>query len=91
MLAADPAARQLFDEFAPLGATLQDLPQQTLGEDLGDRVLQLAEHRMLTESQLPAEPVRPIAARTVVRTIVRRFVHARVLVWSGLAVAVAIA
>ena len=64
MLAADPAARQLLDESAPLSATLQDLPQQTLGEDLGDRVLQLAERRILTESQLPAEPVRPIANAT---------------------------
>ena len=66
-----------------LSATLQDLPQQTLGEDLSDRVLQLAERRMLTEPQLPAEPAqlvepaRPAAAAATVRATLRRFLNAR--------------
>ena len=47
VLATSPAARQLLEELRALGGTLQSLPQEKLDEDLSERVLQLAERRML--------------------------------------------
>ena len=59
LLAASPAARQLLDELRTLSTTLQSLPQQKLGEDLGPRVLRLAERRMLTEPPSADAQVQP--------------------------------
>ncbi len=85
LLASSPAARQLLDELRALSATLQSLPQQKLGEDLSQQVLRVAERRMLTEGEPDdAAPV-PLS-----RTILRRFVNRRSMVWLGLTAAVAV-
>ena len=60
LLAANPAARHWVEEMRALSNTLQSLPQEKVGEDLGPRVLRLAERRMLTDAP-PAEPDTPPA------------------------------
>jgi len=87
LLADNPAARQLLDEFRALSSTLQNMPQYTLGEDLSDRVLRIAERRMLTDSERLG---RPAQKGKTWPAILRRFVNARALVWSALAVAIAV-
>ena len=62
LLAANPAARQWVEEMRALSHTLQSLPQEKVGEDLGPRVLRLAEQRMLTDAP-PAEPAKPVFHR----------------------------
>ena len=85
LLASSPAARQLLDELRALSATLQSLPQQKLGEDLSRQVLRVAERRMLTEGEPDdAAPV-PLS-----RTVFRRFINRRSMVWLGLTAAVAV-
>ena len=85
LLASSPAARQLLDELRALSATLQSLPQQKLGEDLSRQVLRVAERRMLTEGEPDdAAPV-PLS-----RTVLRRFINRRSMVWLGLTAAVAV-
>lgn len=54
-LASDPRARQLVDDLRALRATLQELPEQRLDEDLAPLVLRLAERRMLTEAAEAAQ------------------------------------
>lgn len=54
-LASDPRARQLVDDLRALRATLQELPEQSLDEDLAPLVLRLAERRMLTEAAEAAQ------------------------------------
>ena len=91
LLAASPAARQLLDELRTLSTTLQSLPQQKLGEDLGPQVLRLAERRMLTEppsADAQAQPAKlPLPSW---RETLRGMLGPRALVWSGLAVAIAV-
>ena len=85
LLAESPAARQLLEEFRALSSTLQDMPQHRVGEDLGPRVLRTAERRILTDSEYlkqPADRPKP--------SLWRRVAESRALVWSGLAVAVAV-
>ena len=55
LLAASPAARQLLEELRALSSTLQTLPQHKLGEDISQRVLRMAERRMLTEPAAPGK------------------------------------
>jgi hypothetical protein len=88
LLARSPAARQLLEEFRALAATLQSLPQSKLGEDLSQPVLQIAQRRMLSGSPAPAELARP-AVRPAA-AILRRVFNPRALVWSALAVGVAV-
>ncbi len=101
LLAADPAARQLLEEFRALGKTLQSLPREKLGEDLDSRVLQLAQRRMAAETpQQPqemrspekqcAEPPQPLRRNSGWRGTVRGMFSRQAIVWSGLAVAVAV-
>src|SRR6516162_1162616 len=52
ILAGSAEARQLLEELRAMSGTLQSLPQLKLDEDLGPRVLQVAERRMLS----PQEP-----------------------------------
>jgi hypothetical protein len=85
LLASSPAARQLLDELRTLSATLQSLPQQKLGEDLSQQVLRVAERRMLTEGE--PNDAAPVPAS---RTLLRRFVTRRSVIWTGLAVAIAV-
>jgi hypothetical protein len=84
LLAASPAARQLLDELRAVSATLQSLPQMKVGEDLSQQVLRVAERRMLTEGE-PADA----APAPLSRTLLRRFINRRSMVWLGLTAAIA--
>ncbi|MFZ1932475.1 MAG: hypothetical protein WCB27_05575 [Thermoguttaceae bacterium] len=84
LLAASPAARQLLDELWAVSATLQSLPQMKVGEDLSQQVLRVAERRMLTEGE-PADA----APAPLSRTLLRRFINRRSMVWLGLTAAIA--
>ncbi len=88
LLARSPAARQLLEELRTLSSKLESLPQYKLGEDLSQQVLRIAERRMLTQPALPGELPKP--APTPRRAILRRVFNSRALVWSSLAVAVAV-
>jgi hypothetical protein len=82
-LAADPTARQALDELRAVSASVNSLPRYELGEDLAQRVLRLAEQRMLTET-----PTAPIAQPREEESRGRRFLRTRALVWAGMAVAI---
>ena len=88
LLARSPAARQLLQELRALSAKLQALPQCRLGEDLSQQVLRVAQRRMLATSAASGELPQPAPAPR--RAILRRLVSSRALVWSSLAVAVAV-
>jgi autotransporter-associated beta strand protein len=89
LLAANPAARQLLDELHTLSTALQSLPQQKVGEDLGPRVLRIAERRMLTEEP-PGDVKRAqFAAVPLARSIFRRFLQPRAVVWLSITAVVA--
>lgn len=95
LLAASPAARQLLEEIRALSGTLQSLPVHKLDEDLAPEVLRIAERRMLGEPAPHAEPGGPASASPpgeppLWKTIVRRATAPRNLVWSCIAVAVAL-
>src|SRR6516165_2877555 len=60
ILASSAEARQLLEELRALGGTLQSLPQEKLDENLGARVLEIAERRMLS----PEEPKKSDGAKT---------------------------
>ena len=90
LLAANPAARQLLDELRTLSATLQALPQQKLGEDLSQRVLRVAERRMLTGEEPGQTEPSPLAPVPLVRSVFRRVANRRTMVWLGLTVAIAV-
>jgi hypothetical protein len=87
MLAASPAARQLLDELRALSNTLQALPQEKLGEDLSPHVLRVAERRMLTEGEPGDEEGAPVP---LARSIFRRVVNRRTMVWLSLTAAIAL-
>ncbi len=87
LLATSPAARQLLDELRTLSMTLQSLPQQKVGEDLGPQVLRVAERRMLTEDGPGDGSDAPVP---LARLVFRRFVGGRTLVWLALTLAVAV-
>jgi len=88
LLARSPASQQLLEEFHALSSKLQALPQQKLGEDLSQKVLGVAQRRMLATSAAPGEL--PPPASSTRRATLRRLVGSRALVWSSLAVAVAV-
>ena len=89
-MAAEPRARQLLDELRALSAALQSLPQQKLGEDLSRQVLRVAERRMLTEGEPDDAAPSPAAPMPLVRSLSKRFLSRRTLLWTGLAVAIAV-
>jgi hypothetical protein len=91
LLATDPAARRWLDEMRALSHTLQSLPQEKVGEDLGPHVLRMAERRLLSDSP-PAEPAAQPAppSQPFWRETLRGMLSRRALVWSGLAVAIAV-
>lgn len=97
LLASSPAARQLMEELRALSGTLQSLPVHKLGEDLAPQVLRVAERRMLgepasgLEAPSPSLPQpAPDALRPLWRTLARRVLTPRTIVWPGVAVAVAL-
>jgi autotransporter-associated beta strand protein len=89
LLAANPAARQLLDELRTLSAALQSLPQQKVGEDLGPRVLRIAERRMLTGEPPVDVKQAQFAAVPLARSIFRRFLQPRAVVWLSITAVVA--
>lgn len=92
LLEASPAARQLVDELRALSTSLGDLPSHQIGEDISARVLRRAERQMLADpaAALPISPAQDQPAGPRWRAIVRRVARPRTLVWSGVAVAVAL-
>jgi hypothetical protein len=87
LLAASPAARRLLDELRALSTTLQDLPQEKLGEDLSRQVLRIAERRLLTEGEPGDLETAPTPAE---RSPFRRFFNRRTMVWLSLTTAIAL-
>ena len=88
LLAGDPSARQTFEELRAVRGAIQGLPQLELGEDLTARVLQLAEMRLLAEGPTSDDAPAPRAAHW--SAPLRGFLGRRAVVWSGLAVAIAL-
>ncbi|HID75697.1 MAG TPA: hypothetical protein EYP56_06835, partial [Planctomycetaceae bacterium] len=89
LLATSAAARQLLDELRALSLTLQSLPVEKLPEDLSQRVLRQAERRILSEpAPVEPSPSPPPVPEKAPR--LRRLLRPRNLVWSGVAVAVAL-
>lgn len=83
-LTSDPAARRTLAELRAVREAVSALPHEQLGEDLTAKVLQLAEHRMLSETPDTEDP--PAASPLSPR----RFLGRRAVVWAGLAVAAAL-
>jgi negative regulator of sigma E activity len=90
LLATNPAARRLLDELRSLGSMLQSLPQQKLGMDLSADVLRIAERRMKNEEIADAAKPSPATDEPALPFDYRRFVNRRTMLWTGLAVAVAV-
>jgi len=91
LLATSPAARQLMEELRALSSTLQTLPQYKLEEDLSERVLRLAERRMLAEPAASESRLDlPSPRRISWGPILRRVFRPRNLLWPAVAAAVAI-
>jgi hypothetical protein len=90
LLAASPAARQLLDELRSLSTAIQALPRQKLGEDLSQHVLHMAERRMLTEGTPDDSSSSSEASVPLSRSFFHRFVNRRAMIWTGLAVAIAV-
>ncbi len=91
LLSADPDAARLLEELRSLSVELQELPRQTVGEDLSVQVLRVAERRMLTEGDPGSATSTPAAPRLPETSFFRRFLIRRTVVWTSLAVAVAVA
>ena len=93
-LAANPAARQLVDDLRALSSRLRSLPKERLGEDLSERVLQVAQRRMLTQpgstaKVAPAQSAQPVEPAPW-RKLVRRLATPRTLLWPTIAASVAL-
>ena len=95
LLATNPAARQLVDELRALRVRLQALPSHRIGKDISQEVLRRAQLRMESEAA-PPRPRReereesPQPESPFLRTLLGRALRPRALVWSGLAVSVAV-
>lgn len=89
LLATDAEARQTLADFRALRAALQSLPSERLEADFHDRVLRLAEHRMLTEPLVAAPgELRPVVAGW--RRVAGRLLRPRNLLWPAVAAAAAL-
>jgi anti-sigma factor RsiW len=86
-LASDAEARQTLAELRGVREALAALPRMTVGEDLADSVLQLAERRMLAE---PAADLAQASPPLSWSFSARRMLGRRALTWAGLAVGVAL-
>jgi anti-sigma factor RsiW len=79
-LAADPAARQLLEQLRSVSQAVQELPRESLGEDLRAAILQRAQaNKVETDAVLPWPRPQLSAGRT-----------RRAWMWTGLAVAAAL-
>jgi hypothetical protein len=92
LLVGNPAARQLLDEMRALSSTLQSLPVQKLDEDLSQRVLRMAERRMLSGTSPAAQPElsdeSPQPASVAWRSIGEGLRRPRTWLWPAIALAV---
>jgi len=92
-LASDPAARQTLDQLRAVSRAVQDLPRETIGEDLRQTILQRATLAAAKTSDTGAAPSTPrptpdeLAWPTPHLSIGRTM---RGWVWAGLAVAAAL-
>jgi hypothetical protein len=89
LLASDPAARALLDEFQAIQESIQNLPPLHLHEDLGQRVLQLAERQMLLEQSPAARADERPTPGSVARSIARHALRPRALIRTALILLVA--
>lgn len=91
LLAGNPAARQLLDEMRALSSTLQTLPVLRLEENLSQRVLRVAERRMLSGSASPEPPADASPpTNDGAPSIGRQLLRPRTWLWPAVAVAAAL-
>jgi hypothetical protein len=89
LVAANPAARKLMDEFRALSTALRSLPERKLDQDLTQLVLLQAEAQMVSDAAADESPVAAatsVAEESRLNTF-RRLLRPRSLAWSGLAAA----
>lgn len=84
-LAVDPAARQMLDQLRAVSQAVKDLPQESVGEDLREAILQRA---TLASADAKAELRETVPEAERPRLTIGR--TARGWVWAGLAVAAAL-
>jgi len=90
LLAEDATARQRLEELRAVSEAVRGLPTEELGEDLSERILQLAERQMLSGRQAaPGEPP-VVPGRVTWQAIGRRLLNRRALAWSSAVVVVAL-
>jgi hypothetical protein len=90
LLASSHEARQLMDELRALSTMLRSLPARKIQEDLSERVLRIAERRLLTDAMGPEKPESLGADASLWQVIGQRALRPRVWVWSVVAVTAAI-
>lgn len=89
LLAADAEARQTLADFRALRAALQSLARERLEADFRDRVLRLAERRMLAEPVVVRpDELRPVAGPW--NRLAGRLLRPRNLLWPAIAAAAAL-
>src|SRR3972149_4941961 len=81
-LAVDPAARQIVEQLRGGGRSVQELPQESVGVDLRDAILERAQRTVKPISAVTDSP-RPVLRFSVGRS-------KRGWAWAGLAVAAAL-
>lgn len=89
LLAADPSARQLVEELRTLRTTLQELPPLSIGRSIRNEVLGRVEQPKATLAPRPTDGD-ATETRSSWRAMAGRMFQARALIWSGVAVAVAV-
>ncbi len=93
LLAEDASARAMLDELRAVSAAVKGLAAFKLDEDIGSRVLKIAERRMLGETPSETSDIVAESKSTPVsfwKTAARRFFTPRTFAWSATAIAVAI-
>ena len=99
LLSDDASARAMLEELRGVSSAVKGMPTFKLDEDLGVRVLKIAERRMLadspaadTTSSSSLEPAPSLKSATgpFWRTVRRRFLTPRAIAWSATVAAVAI-
>jgi len=88
LLKRSPEARRQLGEFRALSSTLGSLSRHELGEDLSEAVLGAAEREVLVGGDSVPTPAPPRTA--LGPTLFRRFLTPRAILWSSLAVGVAV-
>jgi hypothetical protein len=92
LLAEDPSARATLESLREVSSAVKGLPGFELKENLADDVLKAAERRMLSEA-LPVtipKPADELIVEPTWRTVARRFITPRAIIWSTTAAVIAI-